>query len=95
MNGTIPVTVKAYARMTNASHTGTIRFQTADYALRDLTITGSTNFGWYSGLAWIRVPVHASLDSLLFVSAKVALVAQTLEIRYLAVEFGGHYQVTQ
>lgn len=95
VNGAIPVIVRVYARMLNAAHVGTVRFQTESYSLRDITVTGSTSFAWYSGLAWIRVPVHASLDSLLQVLAKVNSAGQTLEIRYLSAEYGGHYTVAE
>jgi hypothetical protein len=94
-NGCIPVTVRAWARVTSVAHTGTIRFQTADYAYRDLTVTGSTAFQWYSGLAWIRVPVHASLDSLLQVLCKVGGVGQVMEVRHVSVEYGDGHAVEQ
>lgn len=93
--GAIPVICRVYARMTNAAHTGTVRFQTADYSYRDLTVTGSTAFGWYSGLAWLRVPVHASIDSLLQVLCKVGGAGQQLEVRAMSVEYGGHYTIAQ
>ncbi|MBL9105201.1 MAG: hypothetical protein JNL82_29920 [Myxococcales bacterium] len=95
VNGCSPVLVRAYARVLKNADVGTIRFQAEAYSYRDLTVTGSTTFGWYAGLAWLRVPVHASLDSLVQVLCKVGGAGQALEVRYLSAEFGGHYTVTQ
>lgn len=95
VNGCIPVTVRAYARVLKNADVGTLRFQTADYSYRDLTVTGSTSFGWYAGLAWLRVPVHASLDSHLQVLGKIGSAGQQMEVRYLQVEYGGHHVLVQ
>lgn len=95
VNGVIPVTVRVWARMTNAAHSGTVRFQSATYSYRDLTITGSTSFAWYSGLWWMRVPPHASLDSHLQVHCKVTTLGHQLEVRYCSVEYGGHFEVVE
>lgn len=93
--GVIPVTVRVWAKMSNNAHVGTVRFQTAAHSLRDITVTGSTAYAWYTGLAWLQVPVHASVPSVLQVMAKVASIGQTLSIRYVSVEYGGHHVVAQ
>jgi hypothetical protein len=94
VNGVIPVTVRVYARVTTAGHSGTVRFQTAPFSMRDLNVT-STTWQWISGLAWLRVPVHASLDSHLQIHCKVTSAGHQLEIRYASVEYGGHYEVAE
>lgn len=91
VNGVIPVLVRAYAKV--SSGTGTIRFQTAFYSLRDLTTT-STSYVWLEGLAWFRCGVHQTQASLLEVLGKCSG-GGTLSVRYLSCEHYGNYVVTE
>lgn len=90
-NGCIPVLVRAYCKV--SAGTGTIRFQTAFYSLRELTTT-STSYGWVEGLAWLRCGVHQSVESLLEVLGKCSG-GGTLSVRYLSCEHYGNYVVTE
>ncbi len=90
--GVVPVLIRAYARMTSAGPTGTLRFTTAPHSLRDLSISG-TSWGWYEGFAWLQCSVHASVPSTMQVLAKVS--SGTLEVRYISVEHFGNYTVAE
>ncbi len=90
--GVVPVLIRAYARMTSAGPTGTLRFQTAAHSLRDLTVSG-TSWTWYEGFAWLQCSVHASVPSTMQILAKVS--SGTLETRYISVEHFGNYTVVE
>lgn len=94
VEGVIPVTCRVYARMTTIGATGTIRFQSQDYSLIDLEVNSSSWF-WYEGLAWLRCGPHATVFSSMQILGKTGGLGTTLEVRYAAVDFGGHYTVIQ
>ena len=95
VNAVIPVLCRVYAKMSNAAHTGTVRFQTENYSLRDITVTGSTSYAWYTGLAWLKCGVHQTDFSNLQVLCKTANATHTMSIRYLAVQHYGNFEISE
>ncbi|MCY0990621.1 hypothetical protein OV203_25990 [Nannocystis sp. ILAH1] len=91
-NGVLPVTCRVYCKV--SSGTGTIRFQSENYSLTELTTT-STSYTWVEGLAWLRCGLHQNLFSVLSVLARVSTLGVTLSILYVSVDYGGHYKLEQ
>lgn len=91
VNGCVPVLIRAYCKV--SSGTGSLKFQTANYSLRELSTT-STSYGWVEGLAWLRCGPHQTVSSVLEVFGKCSG-GGTLSIRYLSVEHWGNYNVTE
>lgn len=86
--GVIPVIVRAYCKVTGG--TGTIRFASAAYSIRDITTT-STSYGWISGCGWLRCGTGVADNIPLEVLIKISSGAHTLSVLYLSVEYGTGY----
>lgn len=92
-DGVIPVTCRVYAKVNSGAITGTVRFQSKDYSLCDLT-TSSTSYTWIEGLAWLRCGIHQNLQTVMQLMGKVSA-AGTLSVLYASVDYGGHYELVE
>ena len=65
--------------------TSTVRFQTADYSIAEVAVTGATA-GWWSATGHLRCGLGPEDTSVLQILGKLA-VAGTLTVRYIVVEY--------
>lgn len=84
-NGCALALIRFAAKVGGAGQSGTVRFQTEDYSLRDFAVT-SSSYTWHEGTAWLRCGVHPTDESVLQVLGKVSAGVYSLSIRALSVE---------
>ena len=93
VNAVVPVIVRAYMKSGGGGSTATVRFQTENYSLRELTSTSST-YAWVEGLAWLRCGVHQMDASNLQVLLKSSSIAFAASLQYFSIEYAGNFAVT-
>lgn len=84
-NACVLVLIRFAAKVGGAGQSGTVRFQTEDYSLREFSVT-STSYTWHEGTAWLRCGVHPTDESVMQVLGKVSAGGYSLSIRALSVE---------
>lgn len=93
-NSCVPVLCRAYMKGGGVGVTGTVKFQTADYSLCELSTTSAT-YVWVEKLAWLRCATDVQYISSIQVFLKSSSIATSCGIKYAAVEYYGNYVVTQ
>ena len=93
VNAVVPVIIRAYIKSGGGGSTATVRFQTENYSLIELTSTSST-YAWVEGLAWLRCGVHQMDASNLQVLLKSSSIAFAASLQYFTVEYAGNFAVT-
>lgn len=89
----IPVRCRVHARFTGSgSHTGVVRFQTSPRSWVDVEISQAevgTTWTWVTITGWLECGVAAD-DTWPVLVDFARVTGGTMEVRYWAIEFGGH-----
>lgn len=82
----VPVTVRAWCRVTDDTNPGNLRLQAGVHVLVDLRVT-SEEWGWIEAPAWLECGINGDDPQTWQALAKVDGLGGALEVRYLAVDY--------
>lgn len=81
----VAVRCRIWAKVSNVAATGTVRFQTAEWSVVDVTVTG-TSYAWHTATGHLRCGLGPQDPTILQLLGKVTA-TYTLSWLYVAVEF--------